>query len=170
MKIEWLLIGLFGALFTMWFIARRRSRATDRIVGWARVSLLGRVEYVGAVQEVTHGGQTWLHVLTIDGSAIETQPGVVYKIERLSWSSLTDEAVRVMDRRAREEKILRDQRDHARDAVDERDARIDNLREALEGVRHGLAELNIGPGPTVNVIMQQVHEALENDAAEDCPF
>lgn len=172
MNIEWLLIGVLGVLAVVWLIGRRcvAKARKDRIVGWARVSLLGRVEYVGAVCEVERNGDTWLELLTADGRTMRTQPGAVYSIERLPFGMVEDEVVQAVDERNRDAKTLRDQRDHARDAVDARDARIDNLRDALERVRHGLAELNVGPGPTVNVILQQINEALETDAAEDCPF
>ena len=172
MNIEWLLIGLIGVLFAVWLIGRRcvAKAREDRIVGWARVSLLGRVEFVGAVREVERHGATWIEVLTADGRTMRTQPGVVYTLERLPFGTVEEEVVRAVERRNREEKTLRDQRDHARDEVDARDARIDNLRKALAVVHANLVAMKPESDSAIDNLKMNIEAELDADTAEECPF
>lgn len=171
MKLEWLLLGILGGL-VWWFIARRQKPrlASAQFKGWARVSLLGRNEYVGAVNEVERNGDTWIEVLMADGRTMRTQPGAVYSLEYVPFGVVEEEVVRAVELRNSEVRSLREQRDHARDEVDARDARIENLRKALETAQSVLAEMGPNPSEAAKGLRRQIDETLEADAAEECPF
>lgn len=172
MTIEWLLLGLLSVFFAVWLIGRwqKPRLASSQFKGWARVSLLGRNEYVGAVHEVERNGETWIHVLTADGRTMRTQPGAVYSIEHVPFGVVEEDVVRAVELRNSEVRRLSEQRDHALDAVDARDARIEKLRKQLELVHENLAALGPEPGSAIEDLKMHITQAIDDDAAEDCPF
>jgi hypothetical protein len=164
-------VTAFVSLLVGWLLTRSRAHAEEsRLLGWARVSLIGRVEFTGAAREVERDGETWIEVLTSDGRTMRTQPGVVYAIERVPFGKVEEAVVEAVDARNRETNLLRSQRDAAYDGRDERDARIEHLRAALEAARDGVDNLGMPDGTTIAGLKEQLAEALDADTENECPF